>query len=121
VSPAATSGLVDIVVSTPSGESAKTYHDVFKFAAPTITGLTPNAGSREGGTSVTVSGSGFAPGVGVTVFKFRKTPATSVECQSTTSCTLLTPPGKPGTFDVKATVGEMNSVKTPPADYFTYE
>jgi alpha-tubulin suppressor-like RCC1 family protein len=121
VSPIATSGLVDIVVSTPSGESAKTYHDVFKFAAPTIASLTPNTGPRAGGTSVTVSGSGFAPGAGVTVFKFRKTPAISVECQSTTSCTLLTPPGKPGTFDVKATVAEMNSVKTPPADYFTYE
>jgi alpha-tubulin suppressor-like RCC1 family protein len=120
VSPPGTAGLVDISVSTANGTSAATLHDLFKYESPIISALSPNAGSREGATSMTVTGSGFAPGVGVTVFKFRKASAESVVCESTTSCALITPPGKPGAFEVKATVGEINSKKNPAGDTYTY-
>jgi len=120
VSPPATSGLVDISVSTPNGTSAITLHDVFKYESPVISALTPNTGSPEGGTSVTVTGSGFAPGVGTTVFKFRTALATSVVCESTTSCVLVTPPGKAGAFEVKAVVGEFKGKKNPAGDTYTY-
>jgi alpha-tubulin suppressor-like RCC1 family protein len=121
VAPAGTSGPVDISVSTPYGVSATTTSDVFKYESPTIAGLTPNAGPAQGGTAVTVHGSGFAPGSGATGFKFGAALAGSVTCESTTTCTLLTPAGKPGLFNVRAVVGKLKSAENPPADLFTYE
>jgi hypothetical protein len=119
-SPPGTAGAVNIAVTTANGTSAVTLHDVFKYESPVISALTPNTGSREGATSVTVTGSGFAPGTGTTVFKFRTAHATSVVCESTTTCMLVTPPGKPGTFEVKAVVGEINGKKNPAGDTYTY-
>ena len=120
VSPAGTSGSVDIAVSTPNGASATSSHDVFKYESPAISGLSANAGPVQGATSVTVTGSGFAPGAGTTVFTFGKAAAGSVVCESTTTCTLVTPPGKAGTLEVIASVGKAKSKKDPPADAYTY-
>lgn len=122
VSPPGTAGPVDVTVTTPSGTSPIAPHDVFKYEAPTIASVSPASGPIAGGTSVTVSGSGFAVGAGTTAFKVGKEPAGSVECSSTTSCTLLTPPAKkPGVVEVSAAVGKSKSKKSPPADQFTYE
>ncbi|HWG07800.1 MAG TPA: IPT/TIG domain-containing protein [Solirubrobacteraceae bacterium] len=121
VSPPGTAGPVDISVTTPYGTSAITTTDVFKYELPTITSLTPNAGPGQGGTIVTVHGSGYAPGAGTTTFKFGKASATSVTCESTTTCTLTTPAGKAGVLDVRALVGKYKSLENPPADQFTYE
>jgi alpha-tubulin suppressor-like RCC1 family protein len=122
VSPAATAGAVDITVTTPSGSSPLSTYDVFKYEAPTITALTPHAGPVAGGTSVTVSGSGFAVGTGATAFRFGRVGGTSVQCSSTSSCTFVTPAAKKaGVIEVKAVVGEAKSKLTPPADQFTYE
>src|SRR4051812_11607080 len=74
-------------------------HDDYKFL-PTITSLTPNAGSTAGGTSVTVTGSGFALGPG-TVFKFATIAGTAVNCTSSTECTVTSPAQTAGTVDVK--------------------
>ncbi|HMD56671.1 MAG TPA: IPT/TIG domain-containing protein, partial [Solirubrobacteraceae bacterium] len=52
-------------------------------ASPTVTGLSPNAGSTAGGTTVTVNGTGFAPGSSATTFTFGTTHASSVTCTST--------------------------------------
>jgi alpha-tubulin suppressor-like RCC1 family protein len=122
VSPAGTSGPVDVSVTTPSGTSPSSTHDVFKYEAPTVNGLSPTSGPTAGGTSVTVSGSGFAVGSGTTVFDFGKAPAASVECVTTSSCTLVTPAAKKAaTLDVVAAIGKSKSKKNPPADQFTYE
>jgi hypothetical protein len=67
VSPAGTAGIVDVSVITPNGASGSFINDRFNYGIPTITGVSPNAGAKAGGTSVTVSGSGFAPGVGGTI------------------------------------------------------
>jgi alpha-tubulin suppressor-like RCC1 family protein len=121
VAPAGTAGPVDLSVTTPYGTSAITTSDIFKYELPTITSLTPNVGPVAGGTTVTATGSGFAPGFGATAFKFGKALATSVTCESTTSCTFTTPAGKPGTLNVRALVGKLKSAENPPADLFTYE
>jgi len=122
VAPPATSGAVDITVTTASGTSPVWAYDVFKYEVPTIAGLSPASGPLAGGTSVTVAGSGFAVGSGTTTFKFGKEVASSVQCSSTTSCTFVTPPAKKaGVLEVRAVVGELKSRKTPPADQFTYE
>lgn len=122
LSPAGTAGAADITVTTPSGASAIGAHDVFKYEAPTIAGVSPGTGPVAGGTSVTVSGSGFAPGAGATSFSFGKAQGGSVQCGSSTSCTFVTPPGtKAGVVEIIAAVGKSKSKKSPPGDQFTYE
>jgi alpha-tubulin suppressor-like RCC1 family protein len=121
-SPPGTSGAVDVGVTTASGSSASSSHDQFKYEAPTIATVSPANGPAAGGTSVTITGSGFAIGASTTVFEFGKASAMSVECSSTSSCTLTTPAAKKaGVLDVVAVVGKSKSKKNPPADQYTYE
>jgi IPT/TIG domain len=117
-SPAEGAGTVDVTVTTPAGTSAVTLKDHFKFV-PTVTGVSPNTGSTAGGTSVAISGTGFALGKTATVFKFGKAKATSVNCTTSTSCTAVSPAHEAGTVDVKATVNKASSVKNA-LDRFTY-
>ncbi len=122
VSPPGSSGPVDVSVTTASGTSSISSHDVFKYEAPTIGGVSPANGAAAGGTSIAVTGSGFAIGAGATVFEFGKAQATGVECSSTSSCTLVTPAAKkPGVLDIVAAVGKSKSKKSPPVDQYTYE
>jgi hypothetical protein len=70
----------------------------FASGTITITGLTPNRGSTEGGTSVRVNGANFVPGgTSVTV---RGVAATSVVVQSATELSFVTPAGSPGAASV---------------------
>jgi len=119
VSPPQPAGKINVTVTTPIGTSALSTKDYFKYL-PTVTGVSPNSGSKTGGTSVTVSGSGFGLGTTATIIKFGTTKATSVNCTSTTACTVVSPAHPIGTVDVKASVNKMASVKTPPSDQFTY-
>ncbi len=91
------------------------YHE-----APAIASLTPNSGPAAGGTSVAVAGSGFALGTG-TIFDFGKAAGSSVECTSTTECTVTAPPGKAGKVDVVAIVGTTKSTRNRPGDQYTYQ
>jgi alpha-tubulin suppressor-like RCC1 family protein len=118
VSPPETPATVDVTVTTPGGTSAISTKDHFKFV-PTVTGLSPNTGSTAGGTSVTITGAGFAPGKTATVLKFGTTKGTSVNCTSTTECTVVSPAHAVGKVDVKATVNKLSSAKVA-ADQFTY-
>jgi alpha-tubulin suppressor-like RCC1 family protein len=117
-SPPATSGTVDVTVTTPEGTSALSKHDHFKFENPTITSIEPGEGPSEGGTVVTIAGSGFAPGSAATTFKFAKLLATGVECASSLSCTAITPAGK-STVTVTARVGKTAS-KSASSGHFAY-
>ncbi len=82
--------------------------------------LTPNAGSTLGGASVTVTGSGFAPGATATVFKFGTVKAKSATCSSSTTCVVIAPAQGAGSVDVRATVAKATSPIDAPADRFTY-
>jgi hypothetical protein len=120
VSPAASSGLTDVTVTTPGGTSPIVLADHFTFAAPRVTGVSPTSGSKGGGTTVTIGGSGFALGASTTV-KFGTAVASGVNCTSTSSCTAVSPArGKVGKVDVSATVAGKKSPKNPPADQFEY-
>jgi alpha-tubulin suppressor-like RCC1 family protein len=119
VSPAEPEGTVDVTVTTAWGTSAIALADHFSFT-PTVTGLSPPSGPAAGGTSVTVTGTGFALGTTATKFRFGTAQAKSVNCSSTTTCTLLSPPHAAGTVDVKATVNKVTSPTNRPADQFTY-
>jgi hypothetical protein len=120
VSPEEPAGKVDITVRTPTGgPSLRTSKDTYEFV-PTITAISPNRGPAAGGTSVTVTGTGFALGTGVTVFEFGTSLATSVNCTSSTECTLVSPAHAAGKVPVKATVNKISSEKSS-GSQFTYE
>jgi hypothetical protein len=119
VAPASAAGTVDVTVTTAGGTSATSTKDHFKFAPPIVTALSPATGPKAGGTTVTVTGAGFAPGTAGTTFKMGKV-TVAANCASSTECTLTTPAGKVGAVDVVASVSKLNSAKSP-ADRFTYQ
>lgn len=63
----------------------------------TVTSVTPNSGPTQGGTSVTLTGSGFASPA---LVRFGTLEATSVQVVSSTSITCQTPPHLAGAVDV---------------------
>ncbi len=65
--------------------------------APTVSAISPNTGTANGGTAVTVTGTGFQSGAAVTI---GGTAATSVTVASSTSITAKTPAHAAGAADV---------------------
>jgi hypothetical protein len=115
-SPAGT-GTVDVTVTTPGGTSATSAGDQFTYVpAPTVTAIGPTAGPTAGGTTVTITGTGFA---GATSVTFGATPATGFTVISNSAITATAPAGSAGTVDVRVTtVGGASA--TSAADQFTY-
>lgn len=118
-SSAGTAKTVDVTVTTPSGISAISSNDHFQLGPPTITSISPHAGSAVGGSTVTISGTGFGLGPEATAFSFGSTVATSVSCTARTTCTVVVPSHVAGTVDVKATVSGMIS-PSGSGDQYTY-
>jgi hypothetical protein len=115
VSPAGT-GTVDVTVTTAAGTSLTSPADQFTYG-PTVTKVEPNRGSPGGGTTVTITGTGFT---GATAVSFGATGATSFTVNSETSITAVSPRMKKGgTVDVTVTTPAGTS-PTSPADQFTF-
>ncbi|MFG2094066.1 IPT/TIG domain-containing protein, partial [Streptomyces sp. NPDC048612] len=68
-------------------------------ATPTVTSVSPNSGSTAGGTTVTVTGTGFT---GATAVRFGATPSPSFTVNSDTQITATSPVGS-GTVQVTVT------------------
>jgi hypothetical protein len=103
VAPAHASGAVNVVVTNPGGQSATSangYSYTGGIAAPTVSGVSPTSGPTAGGTSVTISGTGFAAGATVT---FGGTNATGVVVNNSTTITATTPAHAAGAVDVVVT------------------
>ena len=116
-SPAGSAGTVNIVVTTPGGESAVSGADDFTYvAAPTVTKVEPAEGPAAGGTKVTITGTRFT---GAKEVKFGSVAAKSFTVVSGTSITAESPAGSAGTVNVAVTtVGGKSAVSG--ADDFTY-
>ena len=97
--PAHAAGVVNVVVKDPSGQSATLANSFTYAAAPTISRISPTSGTRNGGTTVTISGSNFVSGATVT---FGSTQAT-VRSLSSTSISVRTPAHAAGTVNVVVT------------------
>jgi outer membrane protein assembly factor BamB len=69
-------------------------------SAPRVTSVSPNSGTRNGGTAVTITGSGFLAGATVT---FGGSSATNVSVVSSTGITATTPPHSVGSVSVVVT------------------
>jgi len=81
-----------------------------------IKGITPAVGPIAGGTSVTISGTGFATGDQVI---FGGIPATSITVTSSSQLIAITPPHVAGTVDVELTNGAGQ--KSSLSQGFTYQ
>ncbi|QHW33438.1 hypothetical protein GZH47_23335 [Paenibacillus rhizovicinus] len=118
------SGKVDVTVTTPAGTSAAVTGDSFTYLSnddgseitlPAVTGISPASGPVTGGTSVTISGTGFTGATGV---MFGANAATSYTVNSDTSITANSPAGS-GKVDVTVTTPAGTSA-TVTGDSFTY-
>ena len=115
--PAESAGTVDITVTTAGGISTTSGSDEFIFLdAPTVTAVSPAAGSTSGGTSVTITGTGFSY---VSAVEFEGTPATSYTVDSSTQITATAPAESADTVDVTVTTAGGIST-TSGSDEFTY-
>lgn len=110
----------DVRVVTLAGESAVTPADQFTYLSPPqVTGISPKGGPPGGGTTVTVTGSGFT---GTTAVNFGPQAGTAVKVVSDTQLTVVSPPMSPtglGVVDVTVVTPEGTSA-TSAADQFTY-
>ena len=111
------SGTVDVTVTTPGGTSATSTADEYSYTpAPTVAQVAPAAGPTGGGTSVTITGTGFT---GTTAVDFGSTAATNVTVVSGSQITATAPAGSTGTVDVTVTTPGGTSA-TSTADQYTY-
>jgi hypothetical protein len=98
--PAHAAGVVNVVVTNPDTQ-AGTGTSLFTYAnAPTVSAISPTGGPLAGGTSVTITGTGFSSGASVTL---GGASATSVTVVSATSITATTPAHAAGVISVVVT------------------
>ncbi|HZL27849.1 MAG TPA: IPT/TIG domain-containing protein [Acidobacteriaceae bacterium] len=84
---------------------------------PVVTGISPTSGPSAGGTSVTITGTGFT---NATIVSFGSTAAASYTVNSATQIAAVSPAGSPGAVHVTVTTSGGTSV-TSTADQFTYQ
>ncbi|MFM8305456.1 MAG: IPT/TIG domain-containing protein [Actinomycetota bacterium] len=105
--PAGTTGVADVTVTNPDTLSA-TATGAFTYVAPapTVSGVLPTSGPVAGGTSVTISGTGFVAGATVTIGGVA---CTSVSVTNATTLTCRTGKHAAGVVDVVVTVSSQAS------------
>jgi hypothetical protein len=94
--PAGVSGVQSITVTTGGNTSSGSNYSVI----PDLSSLSPILGPLAGGTSVTLTGTGFT---GATAVKFGSTNASSFTVNSNTSITATAPAGSAGQKDITVT------------------
>jgi hypothetical protein len=119
----ASPGIVDVHVKAASGASATVAADKYTYVmqpAPSVTGLSVSNGTDAGGTSVTITGTGFVNVYDVQfVGPTGGESAASFRINSPTSITVVTPRDVPGTVDIHVvTLG--GSSPTTGADQFNF-
>ncbi|MCE5265197.1 MAG: IPT/TIG domain-containing protein [Deltaproteobacteria bacterium] len=98
--PGHAAGLVDVVVTNADGQTGMLANAFTYVPAPAIAYVEPNGGPVEGGTTVTVKGTGFQTGATVV---FDGTEATDVVVVNATTITAATPAHDAGTISVTVT------------------
>ena len=118
VSPAQAAGTHSIYVTTPGGTSAPVSGDQFTYAVPhpAVTAISPTSGPTAGGTTVTITGTGFT---GATKVLFGAVAATSFTVVSDTQITAVSPAQAAATHNIYVTTPSGTSAAVA-ADQFTY-
>jgi len=110
-------GMVDVTVTTPLGTSVTNSNDKYVYtAAPAVSGIGPSSGVMGGGTTVTISGSGFTY---ATAVRFSGVAAESFQVLNDGLITAVSPPGGSGSVHVTVT-DPAGTSPTGPWDHFTY-
>jgi len=103
ISPSGAAGTVDVTVTTPNGPSAIVSSDQFTYVnpgpGPTVTEVTPNAGTTAGGIPIAVTGTAFT---GANTVAFGNVDASFV-VNSDTSITATAPVQLAGVVDITVT------------------
>ena len=97
--PAGTVGTASVIVTAPSGSNSPNTFYTY-LSPPSVSGISPTSGTIAGGTSITITGSGFTGTTGVTI---GGTAATSVVVVDDNTITAVTPAGTLGAADVVVT------------------
>jgi len=121
--PAGTAGsTVDVTVTNASAETSATGiadQYTYDFPVPTVTSLSPTNGPAAGGTSVTITGSGFS---GATAVNFGADPATGFTINNATQITATAPAGTGGsTVDVTVTTPAGTSSTSGAGNNYSYD
>lgn len=122
-SPAA-AGIVSATVTNPDGQTYSKSNAFSYGVPPTIVSVSPNTGLVQGGTAITISGSGFVSGVNV---KLGTSNCNNTVLNSSTSISCTTPSGT-GSVDVLVTNPDTQFASlqngftyiTPPPDIITF-
>jgi hypothetical protein len=112
VTPPNAAGPAAVALVFPAGTADA---GTFTYVAPTIASIVPDEGPSTGGTTVTVTGTGFTRATSV---DFGGTPGSGLVVDpSGTSLTVVTPPGTPGAADVSVRIPGADAIAP---DGFTY-
>jgi hypothetical protein len=119
ISPAHAASVQDIQVTAAGGTiTSKVARDRFTYANPAVTGIAPSSGTPAGGTSVTVTGTGFS---GATRVVFGTVPATKYTVVSDSEVIAISPAHAVGTYNIAVLVTGMTSTPVVAVDRFTYK
>ncbi|MGW0616268.1 IPT/TIG domain-containing protein [Streptomyces sp. NPDC002765] len=113
VSPPHAAGATAVTVVNPTGTSNSVTFTYVAAPTPVVTGLAPSNGPTSGGTSVTLTGTGFT---GATAVTFAGVPAASFTVNSASQITAVTPSGSAGAAVV--TVTTPGGTSAPDAFFF---
>lgn len=115
ISPPESSGTAAITVTNPGGQSASLPSGFTFSSGPSLSTISPNTGPVTGGTTVTISGSGFQSGASVS---FGGIAATSVKLVSSTQIQAVSPVSPAGTVTIVVTNSDSQGATLGSA--FTY-
>jgi hypothetical protein len=107
--PAHAEGIVDVIVRNPDGQIA-TVSGGFTYQPVPAPGVSPASGTIAGDTPVTITGTGFQPGVPGTTVTFGGVAGTGVNVLSSTKIQVTTPAHAAGAVDVKVTNPDSQSL-----------
>lgn len=100
MSPPHAAGAAAVTIIHPTGNSNSVTFTYVVAQVPVVTGVAPGSGPTSGGTSVTLTGTGFT---GATAVTFAGVPATSFTVNSPTQISAVAPAGNAGAAVVTVT------------------
>jgi hypothetical protein len=117
ITPARSAGLVNVVVTNPDTQSA-TATNAFTYTVPgpLLVSVSPASGVTTGGTTVTLTGSGFQNGATVT---FDGIAATGVTFVSSTQLTAVTPAHATESVEVRVTNPDTQNSRKDPGFFYS--